>query len=43
VEGKGENVKEIFVNGKACPGEGNSVTLDYESLPDKAEILFTRF
>jgi cellobiose phosphorylase len=42
VEGQGSTVNEIFVNGKPVQGEGNSVTLDYASLPEKAEILFCR-
>ncbi|MBO5791722.1 MAG: hypothetical protein J6S54_04540 [Lentisphaeria bacterium] len=44
VEGTGTQVCEVLVNGKAVPGSltGNSVLLEWDSLPEKAEILFKR-
>ena len=42
IEGQGDSLKEAFVNGKPLPLEGNSVSITYATLPEKAEIFFKR-
>jgi hypothetical protein len=44
IEGTGTQVCEVLVNGKAVPGAlaGNSALLEWDLLPEKAEILFKR-
>ena len=44
LEGTGTRITEVLVNGKVLSGalEGDAVVLDWESTPEKAEILFKR-
>ena len=42
LEGAGSSIKEAFVNGKPLPLTGGTVSISYDDLPEKAEILFKR-